>query len=121
MNEDSNSEEGTDLQHVLVGQLIAHADFRIDFGTHIKNILEAECEDLENVNNLQEEDDSEKEDNLEKEEHFNNDLENGKGDLSKWLSRQNPPKCVEKWNKKDITDWIRSPTSLFELILVTKL
>ena len=58
--------------------------------THISYILEAERDDLENVNDVKEEDHSKKEDNLEKEENFNNDLENEKSDLSKWLSKQKP-------------------------------
>ena len=47
--EDSDSEEGTDSQHLSAGQLIAQADFRIDFGTRITNSLEAECDDIEKM------------------------------------------------------------------------
>ena len=52
---DSDSQEGTDPQHLSVGQLIARADFRIDFGAHITNSLQVECDDVENVNELQDE------------------------------------------------------------------
>ena len=64
----------------------AQADFRIGFGTHITT-LEAERDDVENVNDLQEEAHSENEDNLAKEEDFKNDLENKRSDLFKWSSK----------------------------------
>ena len=67
-DKDSYSEEGTDTQHFSAGQLTAQADFRIDFGTHITNSLESECDYIENVNDLQEDSYSENEDNLEKDE-----------------------------------------------------
>ena len=78
------------------GQLITHADFRINFGTHLTNSLEAECDDVENVNNLKDEAHSENEYNLEKEEDFNKVLENERSDLSKWLSKKKSPKRSEK-------------------------
>ena len=95
-DEDSDSEEGTNLQHLSDSQLITHADFRINFGTHLTNSLEAECDDVENVNNLKNEAHSENEYNLEKEEDFNKVLENERSDLSKWLSKKKSPKCSEK-------------------------
>ena len=97
-DKDSDSEEGTGPQHISAGQVIAQTDFRIDFGTHISNNLEAERDDVENVNNTQNEAHSENKDSLEKEEDFNNVKETEWIDLSKWFSKENPPKCVEKWN-----------------------
>ena len=94
-DEDSDSENRTDPQHLSVGQLIAQADFRIDFAIHITNSLEAEC-DVENVNDLQDGAHSENEDNLEKEEDFSNVLETERNGLSKGLSKQKPPKCAQR-------------------------
>ena len=51
-DEDSDSEEGTDPQHISADQLIAQTDFRIDFSTHITNSLEAECHNVENINDM---------------------------------------------------------------------
>ena len=77
-DEDSDSEEGTDPQHLSAGQLTAEADFRIDVGAHVADSFETE--------------------------DFNNDLENKRSDQSKWLSKQTPPKCTLKWNKEDINN-----------------
>ena len=69
---------------------------------------------------------SENEGNLEKEEVFNNVLE---AEISDIYLKQKPPKCAEKWNKRDIINnkfanvpppqWNQldqvTPTSLFEL------
>ena len=74
-DEDSDSEEGTDSQHLSADQLIAQADFRIDFGTRITNSLEAECDDIEKWRQLG------------KRENFSNVLENERSGLSKWLSK----------------------------------
>ena len=79
-DEDSDSEEKTDPS-LSESQLIAEADFRIDFGTHITNSLEAECDGVENVSDLQDEADLENEDNLEKQD-FNIVLETQRSDLS---------------------------------------
>ena len=46
----------------------------MDFDIHITYSFEAECDNTENVNDLQGEAYSENEDNLEKEEDFNNGL-----------------------------------------------
>ena len=58
------------IRNIFHHQLIAKADFRTDFGTYITNILEAECDDVENVKDLQEEAHSENEDNLERKKVF---------------------------------------------------
>ena len=71
---------------VSASQLIAQADFRIDFGTHITNSLEAECDDVENVSDLQDEADLENEDNLEKQD-FNIVSETQRSDLSGYQSK----------------------------------
>ena len=96
-DKDKDSEEGTGPTYISAGQVIAQTDFRIDFGTHITNNLEAERDDVKNVNDMQNEAHSENKDSLEKEEDFNSVLETKGNDLSKWFSKDNPPKCVEKW------------------------
>ena len=103
-DEYSDSGEGNDPQHLSADQLIAQGDFRINFGTHITNSLEAECDDVENVNDLQDEAHSQNEYNLEKEDDFNNILETERSDLSKWLLNKKPPNCAKKWNKKGVTN-----------------
>ena len=54
-DKDKDSEEGTGPPYISAGQVIAQTDFRIDFGTHITNNLEAERGDVKNVNDMQNE------------------------------------------------------------------
>ena len=99
---DSDSEEKTGPQNVSAGQVIAQTNFRIDLVTHIANSLEAQCHDVGNVNDMQTKVHLECKNHFEKKEDLNDVLETGRNYLSMWSLKENPPKCEEEWNEKDI-------------------
>ena len=81
-DEDSDTEEGTDVQHLLAGQRSTHADFRISFSSYVAgSILTQE----EKAHNFDEEECGSK-DEPSNSMNFGNE---------KWLSQQIPPRIFQ--------------------------
>jgi len=106
-DEDSDDEEGTNSQHLSASQLMAPADFRIDFGSYVADsfeVAETVDDDVEvaepvDVSEYVEDAEVEREIPENEEETTAHPLLN-----EKWLSRQKPPQRTNNWNKKSISD-----------------
>ena len=91
---DSDTEEGTDVQHFSAGQLRAPADFRIDFVSYIADSILTQEEKLQNF-------DEEECRSKDKPSHNSNPMNLAN---EKWLSQKIPPKQNCNWKKEDISD-----------------
>ena len=81
-DEDSDTEESTDVQHLLAGQRSTHADFRISFSSYVAgSILTQE----EKAHNFDEEECGSK-------DEPSNSMSFGN---EKWLSQQIPPRIFQ--------------------------
>ena len=116
-DEDSDTEDGADGQHLSSNQLNAPAEFHIDYGTHTVDSLERETlsdeddpasessaavNDSDNDSEFpaDEELDSNSDSELSADEELGEDAENIL--QRKWLSSCVPPIIVNKWKQNDL-------------------
>ena len=122
-DEDSDKEDGTDIQHLSVGQLNAPAECRIDFGSHVResfdnenkcsiveNEVEEECQYVpcspaaSSQNTRARNQEVETCSSIGSPEntkgHDHDNFEIRKNIEGKWLSEQPPPTAAFKWKKE---------------------